>query len=322
MDIDITKPDDLSSYLEEMHQNEQNSMFFIYKETFEEYYRAEKIIAYKDSDLNSVPLPKNHQLNLSSYSNIMCSFSYAGRDKSQMDICIFNPNKRTLTGYEWASSGTYYRHSIPNAPNVIVDSLQSPAISELLHDDSYVTRGNIYMSSNGYYNGWVDTLKSQLEQMTRDELLQYIKEHFKNEYCEPLEVERCYIETIDQDVPLYRYTKEDLITYILQNSIDDLNKVDGVHLVQTINTRMNSDEYHAIGDFQLLDITAIDDSLKINSSEVVLNNICYVFRFESLIANFRDFRMYDADGIDISDKCLLIYDNQAWYWYNNAWRNL
>lgn len=322
LDIDITKPDDLSSYLEEMHQNEQNSMFFIYKETFEEYYRAEKIIAYKDSDLNSVPLPKNHQLNLSSYSNIMCSFSYAGRDKSQMDICIFNPNKRTLTGYEWASSGTYYRHSIPNAPNVIVDSLQNPAISELLHDDSYVTRGNIYMSSNGYYNGWADTLKSQLEQMTRDELLQYIKEHFKNEYCEPLEVERCYIETIDQDVPLYRYTKEDLITYILQNSVDDLNKVDGVHLVQTINTRMNSDEYHAIGDFQLLDITAIDDSLKINSSEVVLNNICYVFRFESLIANFRDFRMYDADGNDISDKCLLIYDNRAWYWYNNTWNNL
>lgn len=322
LDIDITSPDDLSSYLEEIRQNEQNSMFFIYKETFENYYRAEKITAYKNSDLNNVPLPKNHQLNLSSYSNIMCSFSYTGRDRSQMDICIFNPDKKTLTGYEWANSGTYYLHSIPNAPNVIVDSLQSPTISELIHDDSFVTRGNIYMSSNGYYNGWANTLKSQLEQMTRDELLQYIRDQFKNEYCEPLEVERCYIETIDQDVPLYRYTKEDLITYILQNSIDELNKVDGVHLVQTVNTRMNSDEYHAIGDFQLLDIAAIDDSLKINSSEVVLNNICYVFRFESLIANFKDFRMYDADGNDISDKCLLIYDNQAWYWYNNAWSNL
>lgn len=322
LDIDITSPDDLSSYLEEIHQNEQNSMFFIYKETFENYYRAEKIAAYKNSDLNNVPLPKNHQLNLSSYSNIMCSFSYTGRDRSQMDICIFNPDKKTLTGYEWTNSGTYYLHSIPNAPNAIVDSLQESTISELIHDDSFVTRGNIYMSSNGYYNGWANTLKSQLEQMTRDELLQYIREHFKSEYCEPLEVERCYIETIDQDIPLYRYTKEDLITYILQNSIDELNKVDGVHLVQTVNTRMNSDEYHAIGDFQLLDITTIDDSLKINSSEVVSNNICYVFRFESLIANFRDFRMYDADGNDISDKCLLIYDNQAWYWYNNTWKNL
>lgn len=322
LDIDITTPDDLSSYLEELYQNEQNTMFFIYKETFENYYRAEKIVSYPSSDLNNVILPKNHQLNLASYSNTMCAFSYTGKDKAQLDVCIFNPLKDSITGYEWINSGTYKTHSIPNSPSTIVDSLHNPAISEMIHDSSYVTCGNIYMSSNGYYNGWIETLESQLEEMTRDELLQYIRDHFKDEYCEPLEVERCYIETIDQDIPIYRYSKNDLISYILENSVDDLNKIDGVHLVETVNTRMNSSEYHAIGDYQLIDTTMIDDELRINSSEVVSNNICYVFRFDTLIANFEDFRMFDADGNDISDKCLIIYDNQAWYFHSDTWCKL
>lgn len=322
LDIDITQPDDLSPYLEMVYQNSQNSMFFIFKQSFENYYRAEKILTYPNSNLNNVILPKNHQLNLPTYSNMSCAFSYTGKDKVQLDMCIFNPWKNTVSGYEWINSGTYVEHSVPNTPRIIVDSLNNSYISEMIHDEAFVTRGNIYMSACDYYDGWIDTLQSELEQMTRDQLLQYIEDHFHDQYCEPLEVERCYIETIDSDIPIYRYSKNDLITYILANTFGDLTKIDGVHLVETVNTNMDSEDYHPMGDFQLLDITTVDPSAKINNSELALNNICYVFKFDSLIANFRDFRMYDADDNDISDKCLIIYDNQAWYWYNNSWNNI
>ena len=293
-------------------------MFFIYKNSYEDHYRTYKLEAYPDSEVNEVVLPKNHQLNLKRYSNMSCAFSYTGRDKSQMDMCIFNPSKTTISSYEWKSSGTYVNEAVPNAPKVVADS--GPTyISEAVHDESYVTRGNIYMSASDHYNGWVENLQSTLEEMSRDELLQYIEDTFKNEHCEPLEAERAYIETIDEDLPFYRYSKEDLITYIIANSVDEVNKVDGVHLVQTINTRMDSEEYHATGDWQLIDVETYDPNAIVNTNERRPNEICYVFKFDTLIADFDQFRMFDADGVDISDKCLLIYDGNAWYFSNNRW---
>lgn len=323
LSVDITLPDDLSEYLEMIYQDEQNSMFFIYGPTAgENHYRTYKIESYPDSSVNNVILPKNHQVNLDKYSNMSCAFSYTGRDKSQMDMCIFNPWKETISGYTWIGSGTYLETSIRNTPSAIVDSIDNQAVIDTIHDASYVTLGNVYMSTCDHYNGWVETLQNELENMTREELLQYIEDTFKNEHCEPLEVERSYTETIDSDIPVYRYTKEDLIRYIIENTVDELTKVDGVHLVQTVNTRMNSEEYHAMGDFQLLDVTTYDPEATVNTSEQVPNNICYAFKFDTLIANFQDFRMYDADGVDISDKCLIIYDGRAWYMHNNTWINV
>ena len=318
LDIPIDTPEDLSAYLELIYQNEQNSMFFIYKNSYEDHYRTYKIETYPNSEVNEVVLPKNHQLNLERYSNISCAFSYTGRDKSQMDMCIFNPFKTTISSYEWKSSGTYVNETVPNAPKVVADSA-SITTSEKIHDESYVTRGNVYVSASDHYNGWVENLQSTLEEMSRDELLQYIEDTFKNEHCEPLEAERAYTETIDEDIPLYRYTKEGLITYIIANSVDDITKVDGIHLVQTVNTRMDSDEYHATGDWQLIDVETYDPNAIVNTNEPRSNEICYVFKFDTLIADFDQFRMFDADGTDISDKCLLIYDGNAWYFNNNRW---
>jgi hypothetical protein len=82
---------------------------------------------------------------------------------------------------------------------------------------------------------------------------------------------------------------------------------------------MDSDEYHATGDWQLIDVETYDPKAIVNTNERRPNEICYVFKFDTLIADFDQFRMFDADGVDISYKCLLIYDGDAWYFNNNRW---
>lgn len=317
LDIPIDTDEDLSSYLTQINQNEQNTMFFIYKRTYEDYYRAEKFTAYPNPKVNNVVLPKNHQLNLPTYANISCAFSYIGKDKTQLNMCIFNPWKNTISDYANIGANEYNEKTVRNTPSVIVDSFQSSIISELVHDSAYVSNGNIYMSGNGDYTGWIETLESELESMTREELLQYIEDKFNNPHAEPLEVESHY----DPSNPSFRYTKNDLITYILENSVDDINKIDDVHLIETINTSMKSEEYHATGDYQILDGIIVDPDAKVGEFEHQENKICYVFKFDTLISHFSEFRMLDADGNDISDKCLIIYDGYLWYWNGSTWKN-
>lgn len=325
--------------------NSQNSYYYLFKEPFENYVRARLFELYPDEVANSLQLPKGHQLNMREYTNRTCAFSYVNGDNMQPNVCIFDSKSSYINGYEDYEANVVINHKETYTTKHIIDSLDNPTFKEAICDSSYVLRKNLYRideTTPAFYNKMKSTY---IDTHNREWLLDYIEESI-SKYADPVIVESFYIETLSDNRPRWRYSTEEIKTYALYNAHyrhgeltwpdisgttpdpDNgrydlgypLTQLNEIELFQAVNTSAKTGTVQPKGDYVILDAETYDPTVHINGeSTISLMDILHIFEIDIHPADMNNFRMYDANGNDISKNSLLIHGTDLFYFDEDQW---
>jgi hypothetical protein len=175
--------------------------------------------------------------------------------------------------------------------------------------------------------------------------LDYIEENI-SKYADPVVVESFYIETLDDNLPRWRYSTEEIKTYALYNAhyrhgeltwpdISEtepdpdngrydlgypLTQLNEIELFQAVNTSAKTGPVQPKGDYVILDAETYDPTVHINHETASSTmDILHVFEIDIHPADMNNFRMYDANGNDISKNSLLIHGTDLFYFDDNQW---
>ena len=325
--------------------NSQNAYYYLFKDPYENYVRARVFELYSDEVANDILLPKGHQVNMPGYTNRTCAFSYVNRDNMQPNICIFDSKSAYINGYEDYEANVVINHKEEYTTKHIIDSLDNVAYKDAICDPTYVLRKNLYRideTNPSFYNKMKSTY---IDTHNREWLLDYIEESI-SKYADPVIVESFYIETLGDNLPRWRYSTEEIKTYALYNAhyrhgeltwpdISEttpdpdngrydlgypLTQLNEIELFQAVNTSAKTGPVQPKGDYVILDAETYDPTVHINNgSETSLMDILHVFEIDIHPADMNNFRMYDANGNDISKNSLLIHGTDLFYFDDNQW---
>jgi hypothetical protein len=185
---------------------------------------------------------------------------------------------------------------------------------------STIFSGNNLACNTYSYSFWndvkgYDARREELDSKTYDELIAILEEMYGE--CEPVNVAG----SIDQ------YPIEKLKDYIMQRELLDpgyyhedtkLLRGKGEQVVEYIGTQVAPVGEQPHGGF--IDITneRRDPFVYINHHQFN-SNPSYVFRLDGDIPSLDGFKMYDSEGRDISENCILIVNYVPFVYINSVW---
>lgn len=321
--------DDLSEDLKELNVNVQNTYFVIKPDDDSDNSILDVHVRYpfaiqdtRYGPYHETIIPRFNSLNLPSFFNTSNRLTYmidSTRVNSQPDVLFYNPNETNVVGYNKISSDYWTIKSSHDMS--LVDLIDE----ELTHSSTlYIANENIYRYNEYEVPQEYETLLNTLNGMTRDQLITFIRETYGDDavpllyennripYSKKMLVNYCMMITNT----LYKKPDIKMIVQKYQTVAQDVEQDDGTStvvptienqcsgLMKTISSNVSELDYHP------------DAEISIES------DILFIFTIpkNDQLVSFKHFRLYDENGVDISNRSLLIYNGKK-YLFNEPNEN-
>lgn len=275
---------------------------FLYDES------SDKVVAYVESIDNScfneTLLPRFNKVNMTNvinYSNQLRILSV--KNNSQVIPYIYNPNKTYRDSYV---TGDY--EFLGN--NLISDLFTNDIVSD------YSLLANVY-NYNIYSFKEINELREELSNISRTALVELIEKDLDNP------------NILEYEGTSYAYSKDELINYIIQRTYFDPSYI---HAIPEILRRIHEVTEQSVGGkrlpvgeqqtgwFEWL-TNYIRHDITIDGYQNTMDQL-KIFKIDSSVIFDNSFRIFDEFDKDISNNCILVYDNSLFIFSNNKWINI
>lgn len=310
--------DDISNLLDDCHINYQNSYYIpkivdteVWIERFTRYPYDKQDA--KTLEYHNYVLPRFNTLNVSSWFNIANRLSYSimkDKTNSQPDVYYYNPIEKYCTTYDDVSTdycSIKEKHEMTFC-DIMMESLD-------VRVNLYVTMENIYRYDE-YSFDTINDLRYTLNDMTRDEVLSYIRTNYgdnaqpivvdaTNPFTKSMMIDYCLM------VPQNPYEKPKIkrIAQKYSNVAMKVELEDGTSYITPVLGEQPT------GMFESVSNEVHDLEYTTTSGSTIDSDISFVFTVNKhpALVDLRHFHMYDENNNDISEYSLLVYDNTFYY---------
>ena len=187
---------------------------------------------------------------------------------------------------------------------------------DYINDDNTL-QYDVYSYDETRFSDEYEEFKNRVMHASKDELLSIIISKYGNDVL-PIRMENTN----------YRYTKEMLIDFLLQNWYDNpIYKKADIKLMRYSNpddpviaTNGSPIGEQPKGGYENISVDISNLHMKVDNMPFSAS-ILFIFKldYDSSIGNLNDFRIKDENGVDISPYSLLIYNYQKYVFKNERW---
>ena len=319
--VDLSTGVDLSSYI--INNNKQDCVYVINNKA--EEVGNHSLIRFEmfPQDIKSkMVLPRFNQLNLSYYYNKACCLSCIFTDDEQPSMYVYNPTKDVNSRYVYTFTDVYKKDF--EKPMTFVDVMQPTSAAEtqnIFDEDTGVLNRNVYQYNEYEYCDDMKSLFDTLSVLPRISLINYIKTNYGKD-----------VEPLMYEGSSFEYTKEMLIDYIKQNTyINPMYKKNNVNLLRRkgdvifshVNGEIVPEGKQPTGGYNNLAAYVYNKYAQLNDTDIEeYPFMIFKIPYGTKITNLNKFVIEDTRYVDISDKCLLIYNNKVYVHAHTRWVNI
>lgn len=306
--------EDILHMLSQMADQQDTLYMLIPSEEYEDFNLvAFEICPVSYSGISENILPRFNLMNLSSYYNKICSLAVSWNDYSlyeQPAVFVYNPIKSKIQELDDVITHNYrtiYREH---------DMTFRDIMRDYINDDNTL-QYDVYSYDETRFSDEYEEFKNRVMHASKDELLSIIISKYGNDVL-PIRMENTN----------YRYTKEMLIDFLLQNWYDNpIYKKADIKLMRysspddpVIATNGSPIGEQPKGGYENISVDISNLHMKVDNMPFSAS-ILFIFKldYDSSIEDLNDFRIKDENGVDISPYSLLIYNYQKYVFKNERW---
>ena len=310
---------DLSSQM--LNLDTQDTYYAIYDdpERSATNYSCVRFTAYAPTGNASTDLlPRYHQLNLEHYTNKIGAMTYTRYVNEQPSVCIFNPTKDTVDRYTKVCADAYQLDQTDELTfaTIFTDQTGFPSVLDL--STGCLTK-NLYVYTEKDPTAFLRTAQQQVDIESRDDLITDLHNASPTIDAYPLRFENTE----------HAFTKQMLADYMMENSINTpAYKKDNIRLLRLAGepvVEYRNGKYFGVGEqptggYDLLSAELMDPHVSVDETNTLVDRM-FVFRVDTdpTIGTLSNYRMQDANGMDISENTLLIYNGNKYIFRNQEW---